>query len=155
MKKVLLLTAILFLAVLPAVAEEGSGNGAENSVCIYGAMITSEYWAYPKNIGDSDIPIHFRLAPDPMLGMGFDIGWGINRSFDLQAGYNHFLRGSGITVVKDGNTYEGPDSVSFSPVYISLRYKSPFQLYFGAGLNYSVVGLTDNSISYADAGNFG
>jgi len=154
-QNILFLFMFLVIFTPPAAAEEGSSNGAENSVCIYGAMITSEYWAYPEGIEDSNLPIHFPIAPSPRMGAGLDMGWGINRNFDIFIGYNHFLRGQATDVVIEGKTYQGPDSVSFSPIYVNIRYKTPFQFYLGGGFNYSIVGLTDDSVKYADAGNFG
>ena len=149
MKRLLIVLVLLLAVSLPAAGFEG--DCTKNSFALYGALSQPEYWAYPANIGEGYEPIRFPLELVFAAGFGFDFGWGFNEKIDLTMGFNQFLRGPTADV--DGNN--GPDHLAVTPIYMNIRYKTPFQLYFGAGFNWAVIRMEDNGLQYGESGGFG
>lgn len=153
MKRFLFIFILTLIIIQPVFALER--ECAKNSIAIYGAFGQPEYWAYPVTV-DSKSAVHLPMEHTFVVGFGFDLGWGLSESVDMMAGFNQFLRSpvGSIEVEEGGETVlkEGPDTLAVTPIYINLRYKTPFQLYVGCGLNWAVIRMTDNEIPYAESG---
>ncbi len=154
MKTLLLVFMLILISGQPLLG--GEYDCTENSISLYLSGASPVYWYYPES-DPSGASLHYPMEGTFVFGGGFDLGWGLKEQIDLLVGFNQILRAPiGEALNEETGLYEKEAiTLAVTPIYMNLRYKTPFQLYVGGGFNWSVIRLVDEGTPYAASGGFG